>query len=301
MSSAGRSGCPPAQQTAAKRGKPSLPPFFFPLRPENRGFVAVYNSQPDPGLHLRHMHRTWPYPRVVGHRGGGTFAPENTLAGIRKAAAMGFGGVEFDVMLSADKVPLLIHDETLDRTTSGQGSVAATPYARLASLDAGAWFGPQYRGERVPTFEQAGELCAQLGLWANVEIKPAPGFERETAVAVAKLALELWRGASPAPLLSSFEPVSLEAARAAAPELDRGYLTGRIGSGLDTAALVLVCVVVDFNCKYLSEAQADEVPGVGYWLLCYTVNEPAIARRLFSWGIDAIFTDRLDLIPPDFA
>src|SRR5204863_3122920 len=175
-------------------------------------------------LATRSMHRPWPYPRVVGHRGGGTLAPDNTLAGIRKAAAMGFGGVEFDVMLSADKVPLLMHDETFDRTTNGKGSVAETPYARLASLDAGAWFSPVYRGERVPSFAEAGKLCAHLGLWANVEIKPARGFERETATAVAKLALELW-SAPPAPLLSSFEPVSLDAARAAAPDLDRGYLT----------------------------------------------------------------------------
>ena len=246
------------------------------------------------------MHRPWPYPRVVGHRGGGTLAPENTLAGIRKAAAMGFGGVEFDVMLSADKVPLLMHDETFDRTTNGKGSVAETPYARLASLDAGAWFSPVYRGERVPSFEEAGTLCARLGLWANVEIKPARGFERETAAAVAKLALELW-SAPPAPLLSSFEPVSLDAARAAAPDLDRGYLTDRLTPGWNEAARALGCVSVHCNCKYLTEAQADEVRGAGYWLLCYTVNEPAIARRLFSWGIDAIFTDRLDLIPPDFA
>src|SRR6266568_3977912 len=82
------------------------------------------------------MQRPWPYPRVVGHRGGGALAPENTLAGIRKAAAMGFGGVEFDVMLSADKVPLLIHDETLERTTDGRGAVSAAPYAKLAGLEA---------------------------------------------------------------------------------------------------------------------------------------------------------------------
>src|SRR3989442_1469940 len=92
------------------------------------------------------MHRTWPHPRVVCHRGGGALAPENTLAGIRKAAAMGFGGVEFDVMLSSDNVPLLIHDETLDRPTNGRGSVAAPPYAMLASLDAGPWLSPQLRG-----------------------------------------------------------------------------------------------------------------------------------------------------------
>jgi len=237
----------------------------------------------------------------VGHRGGGALAPENTLAGIRKAAAMGFRGVEFDVMLSADKVPLLIHDETLDRTTSGQGRVSATPYARLASLDAGAWFGPEYRGERVPSFEQAGKLCAEFGLWANVEIKPAKGFERETAAVAAKLALELWRGVSPVPLLSSFERISLETARAVAPQLDRGYLTDRIEPGWDKAARALGCVSVHCNCKFLTEAQADEVRSAGYWLLCYTVNEPEAARRLFSWGIDAIFTDRLDLIPPDFA
>src|SRR5258708_20455212 len=195
------------------------------------------------------MQRHWPYARVVGHRGGGTLGPENPLAGIRKAATMGCGGVEFDVMLWADKVPLLIHDETLDRTTNGRGSVAATPYARLASLDAGAWFSPEYRGERVPSFEEAGKLCAQLGLWANVEIKPARGFERETGVAVAKLALELW-SALPAPLLSSFEPHSPDAARAAAPDPDRGHLTDRLASGWDEVARAPGCVSVHCYSKY---------------------------------------------------
>ncbi len=247
------------------------------------------------------MQRPWPYPRVVGHRGGGALAPENTLAGIRKAAAMGFGGVEFDVMLSADKVPLLIHDETLERTTDGRGAVSAAPYAKLAGLDAGAWFGPEFRGERVPTLKLAGKLCVELGLWANVEIKPARGFERETGAAAAKLALELWRGASPAPLLSSFQRVALEAARAAAPELDRGFLTDRIEPDWRDAAQALGCVSVHCNCKYLTAAQAKEIRGAGYRLLCYTVNDPEIARRLFSWGVDAIYTDRLDLIPPDFS
>src|SRR4249920_1127368 len=111
----GASSCPPAQQTAAKRGKPSLPPFFFACFPRA---IAL----PGLSIMLAHMeHRPWPYPRFIGHRGGGTLAPENTLSGIRKAAEMGFGGVEFDVMLSADKVPVLIHDETLERTTNGHG------------------------------------------------------------------------------------------------------------------------------------------------------------------------------------
>ena len=247
------------------------------------------------------MRRPWPYSRVVGHRGGGALAPENTLAGLRKAAAMGFSGVEFDVMLSADKVPVLIHDETLDRTTNGRGAVAATPYARLAGLDAGAWFGREYLGERVPSFEQAGKLCVELGLWANVEIKPAPGFERETGAIAASLARELWRGATREPLLSSFHPAALEAARAAAPELQRGFLTDRIEPGWDETARALKCVSLHCNGEHLSETQANEIRGAGYWLLCYTVNDPDTARRLFSWGVDAIFTDRLDLVGPDSA
>ena len=243
------------------------------------------------------MHRPWPYSRVVAHRGGGALAPENTLEGIRRAAEMGFGGVEFDVMLSSDKIPMLIHDETLERTTNGRGAVADTSYADLAKLDAGSWFSSEYRGARLPSLEQAGKLCVELGLWANVEIKPAKGFERETAAAAAKLALSLWRDASPAPLLSSFQRSSLEVARATAPELNRGYLTERIGPGWNESARALGCVSVHCNFKYLNEAQAAEIRDAGYWLLCYTVNEPETARKLFSWGVDAVFTDRLDLMP----
>jgi glycerophosphoryl diester phosphodiesterase len=242
------------------------------------------------------MRRPWLHPRIIGHRGGGVLAPENTLAGLRKAAAMGLGGVEFDVMLTSDKVPVLIHDETLERTTNGRGSVASTPYAVLASVDAGAWFGREYRGERVPTFEQAGKLCVELGLWANVEIKPASGFERDTAMAAARLCAELWRGAEPKPLLSSFHAVCLEEARSASPQFERGYLTERIAPGWAEAAGRLGCVSVHCNAEHLTEAQADEVKSAGYGLLCYTVNDAASARRLFSWGVDALFTDRPDLL-----
>jgi glycerophosphoryl diester phosphodiesterase len=247
------------------------------------------------------MHRRWPYPRIVCHRGGGTLAPENTLAGIRKAAKMGFGGVEFDVMLSSDKVPLLIHDETLERTTNGHGRVAATPYATLARLDAGAWFGPEHRGEPLPMLEQAVRLCLELELWANIEIKPASGFERETAAVAAKLVGELWSSVSRKPLLSSFHGTCLEVARTAVPELERGYLTDRIEAGWRKTARRLGCVSVHCNYTHLTKAQADEIKSAGYWLLCYTVNETDTARRLFSWGVDAVFTDRLDLIPPEFA
>jgi glycerophosphoryl diester phosphodiesterase len=247
------------------------------------------------------MQRSWPHPRIIGHRGGGTLAPENTLGGFRKAAAMGFRGVEFDVMLSADKVPLLIHDETLDRTTNGSGAVSSLPYAKIAALDAGAWFGPAHRGERVPRFDEAARLCIELGLWPNVEIKPAEGFERETAELVCETVAKLWDGAAQKPLLSSFHAPCLEVARSAAPAFERGYLSDRVEPGWRDAARRLECVSVHCNHRHLTESLAAEVKREGFWLLCYTVNETGVARRLFSWGVDAIFTDRLDLIAPDLA
>src|SRR6185295_13170166 len=94
----------------------------------------------------------WPYPRVVAHRGGGTLAPENTLGAIRHGASLGFRGVEFDVMLTGDSTAVLIHDETLERTTTGRGGVASLTYEAIGGFDAGAWLAERWRGERVPTF-----------------------------------------------------------------------------------------------------------------------------------------------------
>jgi glycerophosphoryl diester phosphodiesterase len=130
----------------------------------------------------------WPYPRIIAHRGGGTVAPENTLVALKVAASMGFGGVEFDVKLARYGVPVLMHDDTLDRTTDGTGRVVAHDAAELRSLDAGLWFANEFAGEHVPTFEAAAALCRSLGLWANVEIKPDEENPEETGRIVAGMA-----------------------------------------------------------------------------------------------------------------
>src|SRR5487761_2714173 len=100
--------------------------------------------------------KPWPYPHIIAHRGGGTLAPENTLAGMRKAKELGFAGVEFDVMLAGDATPILMHDESLARTTNGSGAVAETAYRDMQKLDAGSWFSRAHTGEPVPSFERAG-------------------------------------------------------------------------------------------------------------------------------------------------
>lgn len=228
-----------------------------------------------------------PLPRWIAHRGGGSLAPENTLAGIRLAARLGFRAVEFDVMLSADGTPVLIHDETLERTTDGRGRVCETPDAELFALDAGA-------GERIPRFVDAARLCRELGLLANVEIKPAAGREAATAETVIGLARELWRTAPDKVLLSSFVPEAIVMARDLAPELRRSMLFEAVpGDWLDfcrrVEATALHCDATRVDDAVLREAAAHDVP-----VLCYTVDAPEVAADLRRRGVAGFFTDRLD-------
>ncbi len=243
----------------------------------------------------------WPYPRVVAHRGGGTLAPENTLGALRHGASLGFRGVEFDVMLAGGGLPVLIHDETFERTTSGRGSVPMLAYADIEKFDAGAWHGAAFKGEKVPTFEAAAKLCWALGLWANVEIKPARGYEAETGRAAARMALDLWEGAALPPVLSSFSMEALAAAKAAAPSLPRGLLVSKIPPDWQERMQKLECMAL--HCKYseLTRSLADAIHAAGYAVACWTVNDPAEARKLFGWGVEGVITDRLDLIAPGFA
>lgn len=243
----------------------------------------------------------WPWPRIIAHRGAGRFAPENTLAALREGHARGFRAVEFDVMLSADGVAVLIHDETLERTTNVSGEVSKSMHAMLRRLDAGAWHSERFRGEPVPDFAEAAALCASLGLWANVEIKPAAGHERETAREAARIAAAAWTGSDvrQLPLLSSFSEAAMEAVRDTAPHLPRGLLVDAIPNDWEHRLQALGCVTLNCNQARLDERTARAVVAAGYGLSAWTVNDPETARRLFTWGVDAVFTDRLDLIGPD--
>lgn len=224
-------------------------------------------------------------------------APENTLAGLRIAASLGYRGVEFDVMLSADGTPVLIHDETLERTTDGRGRVADASDAELARLDAGSWHSAQFAGEPLPSFGDAAELCLALGLWANVEIKPSAGREAETGRKVALEARELWAGAAP-PLLSSFSLAALEAAREAAPELPRGLLFEAPPPDWQRAFRRLACHSLHCSRQCLTPQLFDEARAADIPLLVYTVNDPEDAGLLLRQGVAAIFTDRIDLLAP---
>ncbi len=235
----------------------------------------------------------WPYPQWIAHRGGGSLAPENTLAAMRKGVEMGYRGVEFDVKLSRDGVCILLHDDTLERTTNGQGDAALQDYAALAKLDAGSWYGASFAGEPIPLFADVAAYCQANGVACNVEIKPCPGRERETGLAVARASALLWQGSAVAPLLSSFSWDALVAARAESPELPMGWLVDSWPDDWQARLTDLACV--SFHCDHLllDQARVQAVKQAGFKLLTYTVNDPARAQQLLAWGVDGLITDAL--------
>jgi len=226
------------------------------------------------------------YPRIIAHRCGGRLAAENSLAGLEAAARIGCHGVEFDVMLSADGVPVLMHDEIVERTTDGRGRVADLTLAQLQRLNVG--------GEPVPTLVDALVRCRALGLWANVEIKPSIGQEAVTGAVVGRMLASLWNGCG---VISSFSPAALAAARGVAPALAYAMLADILPTDWQQVTQRFGLIGWHLSATAGPTALAA-VRDAGLRTACYTVDETDAARRLFAQGVSAIFSDRPDRWSP---
>ena len=240
----------------------------------------------------------WPYPRWVAHRGAGKLAPENTLAAFRLGAAHGYRAFECDVKLSADGVPFLLHDATLQRTSNGSGSAGQQGWPALSQLDAGGWHSRAYAGEPLPTLAGIAAFIIANGFQLNIEIKPTPGQEQSTGRVVAEQAARLWAGQPVPPLLSSFRPDALAAARQAAPALPRALLLDSLPAGWQDQALALGCEAVVTQHRLMDAGLLAQLRAWQWRALVYTVNEPADAQRLLALGIDGLITDAVDRFSP---
>jgi glycerophosphoryl diester phosphodiesterase len=234
----------------------------------------------------------------IGHRGAGRQAPENTLAAFRHGASLGWTAFECDVKLSADGMPWLLHDDTLDRTTSAQGPAASKPWAELSLLDAGRWHSPAFAGEPPASLQAIAIFCLEGGFGLNLELKPCPGQAFQTGQQVADAVHRLWGAAVAArranwPLLSSFEPEALQGARSAQAQLPRALLLEAWTDDAPAQALSLGAGAVVCHHESLSAAAIARLHAAGLKALCYTVNEAAQAQRLLDAGIDGIISDTL--------
>ena len=230
---------------------------------------------------------------MIGHRGAAARAPENTLAGMRRAADIGVAWVEIDARLSRDGEIVVFHDADVKRITGADGRVGETPLSVLAGLDAGRHFGPAFAGEPIPTLAALLELTSGLGLRVNVELKIDRG--RESELARGALAVIAEKAPPGAILLSSFDAAVLAEAARLDPALPRGLIAERPERAADVAA-ELGCVSVHLNQRGLGPRPVRRLKEAGFVLAAFTVNEAARARTLWDWGVDALFSDVPDVL-----
>ncbi|MGF1787557.1 glycerophosphoryl diester phosphodiesterase [Photobacterium swingsii] len=232
---------------------------------------------------------------ISGHRGARALAPENTLAGIKKAAECGATWVEMDVQLSADRVPVMIHDKTVNRCTNGRGSVGKMSLETLKQLDANAKFSGAdkdlYSGEQIPTLEEALLLCEQLGITMNLEIK----IHRKTEVLplVEQIVKTVKQLNFPLDKLvfSSFDLGVLTYCKTLYPEVRRGLITSKNKRNMMRKAQELSLYSIHYDQSKLTENMATKIKAAGLQLHIWTMNEPDKAAMFRSWGVDNIITD----------
>lgn|SRR3990167_346334 len=232
-------------------------------------------------------------PPVIAHRGAAGYAPENTMAAFIKAKQLGVNWVEFDVQLTADQQIVVFHDKTLDRTSSGRGDLSRYTYAELLEFDAGAWYQPIFAGERIPLFRDVITFIRNENMAANIELKPAVGQE---AFLVKQVLSELSPLFMPHTriLFSSFSISALECLRKQSAHCLLGLLMEEWLVDWGAICAMLQCVSVHTNHQHLDPQRVQSIKARSKKVLCYTVNSLSRAKELFSWGVDAIFSDYPD-------
>ncbi|MGC1183235.1 glycerophosphodiester phosphodiesterase [Legionella sp.] len=234
--------------------------------------------------------------KIIGHRGASAYAPENTLAAFNKAVEMGCRFIEFDVMCSVDGEPFVFHDDTLKRTTNGRGEIGHVESSYLQTLDAGSWFSRRFKGVHIPHFKEVLEWLFVTNVQANIEIKPYPGTDEQTAITVLSHINRYWPAEKDLPLVSSFSWKALVMCRNVAPEMPLGLLFHVWDEQWLQKAQELDCFSIHFNRRILTADRVKAVKDAGYVVCAYTLNRKRQANKLFKWGVDAVFSDYPDLL-----
>jgi glycerophosphoryl diester phosphodiesterase len=238
-------------------------------------------------------------PLLIAHRGGSLEVPENTLAAFRHAIDLGMKFVELDVQMSSDGELMVIHDETIDRTTGGHGAVGSYTFEELRKLDAGSHFGPQFAGERIPTLREVLELCTDAGVGVVVEIKSPelyPGMVEKTVALIG----EMWMRGAENIWCISFDHAAIRKVRALDAAIPLGYLYEYYEE-----EFVQPDDTVQAYCPYFRTALAHpehvaKAHELGKYVLVYTVDDADNMRALVAASIDGMVSDRPSVLKQVF-
>lgn len=226
---------------------------------------------------------------IASHRGGAATAPENTLPAITAALAGGFGYVEVDVALTADRQPVLMHDASVDRTTDGHGRLTDLTLAEVRALDAGSWFHDTYAGTPVPTLDEFLDVLTTTDGRAIVELKG----EWDAASVAAAVAAVSGRGLERRIVFASFDARTLALAASTSDELSRLLIVKHLPSDVVTAVAEAGArgVVVDRKAVLARPGIVDELHAAGARVVVYTLNDDAQWDEVTALGVDGIVTD----------
>ena len=232
-----------------------------------------------------------PPPLVIADRGASAEAPEHTIAAFERALALGAGAIGLGIHLSADDQPVVIHDFTLERSTTGAGAVRAHTVRELKRLDAGGWFGTAFSGQRLQTLQEVLErFRGRTRFWIELRGGSAlyPGIE-ERVVGL----LEVY-DVLDASLVQCFDQAALRIMRSLSREVRLGVRVGH--RPLDPADLAPGVDAVCASAAVLREEDATAIRAAGRACHVWTVNEPLLMDRLIGWNVDGIITGRPDLL-----
>ncbi len=235
-------------------------------------------------------------PLVLAHRGASAYAPENTLAAFRLAFEMGADGIEVDATLTQDRVPVILHDDTVDRTTNGKGAIKQMALAEAQRLDAGSWFNQKFHGEKIPTLEQ---VLAEFGTRGLVNIELKSRFPQRDGLELAVAQVIERTHTAERVLISSFNPLSLYRIMKIEPRWPRGLIySPHLPIYLSRAWLRSIARANALhpahsliNSEFVAWARRK-----GYRINTWTVDDPIEMKRLMALGVDAIMTNKPDLL-----
>ena len=238
---------------------------------------------------------TGKYPvMVIAHRGFSSAAPENTLAAFQKAIEIGSDMIELDVQLSKDGNLVVLHDDTLERTTNGQGRVVDYTLQELKKLDAGSWFGEQFSGERIPTLKEVLEL-ARGRVLVNIEIKhPDHGQYPITDLAGQALKEVKNAGVIDRVIFSSFNPAALEWIKKNEPRVWVALLYHRTWNSIVEVTGGKEYSILNLRNSYLTKTRINKIHQEGLKVNVYTVNSEEELEQFVRWSVDGIITNHAD-------
>lgn len=228
---------------------------------------------------------------VQAHRGASAIAPENTLAAFRAAAAQGAKWIELDVALLADGTLVVIHDDSVDRTTSGTGSLGALTFDDLANLDAGTWFHPRFADERLPTLEQVIAVLGDLGISANVEIKQHKHHRSLDQLIEAVRSAISTRRPETKIMISSFDPACLKAMAVLEPDLEMAMLWVDLPADWQAHLAAIPASTIHLHYKSLSIGLLESARDSGIKVRAWTANDPVELYSFWNAGLTGVITD----------